>query len=253
MRTLTYNADMDKEEDGVHNISRAIEVTFIDVDDSPPVFVNARCSTTCYTCPVPSLTAAVTYTYLGTVITDPPTIKAVDPDSKVTTITYEMEVRPEKYKDFIVFDNGTFILLQSFSIFAGFNESSHFIVIVYLQAVGSNGQKSDRFKLTMFSEMTSTVSLHLSSDSTLGIHVTSDILETTNIASNSTKDIVIVVLATLVGIMFSMGVVIGVYKVRRRSHNTKTSSNETPYEETAKNNEMKENVYDTISHYVSIS
>ena len=145
------------------------------------------------------------------------------------------------------------------------------IVICQFKAIGSNGQKSDGFELTidvvvssnatieykpsmsseMTSQMTSTVSLHLSLDSTVGTHVTSDILVPTNIASNSTKDIVIIVLATLVGIMFSMGVVIGVYKVRRRSHDAKTSSNETPYEE-AKNNEMKENVYDTINHYVSI-
>ena len=71
-------------------------------------------------------------------------------------------------------------------------------------------------------------------------------------ASNSTKDIVIIVLATLVGIMFSLGLVIGVYKVRRRYHDSKTSSNVTRYEEAAKNNEIGENVYDTINHYVSI-
>ena len=148
------------------------------------------------------------------------------------------------------------------------------IVIRQFQAVGSNGQKSDGFELTinvvvsstsnatteymscmsseMTSQMTSKVSLPLSSDSTLGTHVTSDILETTNIASNSTKDIVIIVLATFVGIMLSVGLVIGVYKVRRRSHNTKTNNIEIRYEETSRNNETKENVYDTINHYVSI-
>ncbi|XP_022296590.2 uncharacterized protein LOC111106268 [Crassostrea virginica] len=261
-------------QDGVHQISRALKVTFIDVDDSPPVFVNALCSTTCYTCPVPPLTATVNYTYIGTVITDPPSIKALDPDSYSTNITYQMEVCPEKYQETIVFENGTFILLQSFSFLSGFNERSHFTVKVYLQAVDSNGQKSDGFELTinvvvsstsnatteymscmsseMTSQMTSKVSLPLSSDSTLGTHVTSDILETTNIASNSTKDIVIIVLATFVGIMLFVGLVIGVYKVRRRSHNTKTNNIEIRYEETSRNNETKENVYDTINHYVSI-
>lgn len=48
-------------QDGPHKISKALSVTFVDVDDTPPVFVNSGCSSTCYTCPVSDINADVNY------------------------------------------------------------------------------------------------------------------------------------------------------------------------------------------------
>ena len=42
-------------------------------------------------------------------------------------------VQPEKYQNNVVFENGTFILLQSFSNISGFGEDSDFRVTVILQ------------------------------------------------------------------------------------------------------------------------
>uniref|UniRef100_K1QZU0 Uncharacterized protein n=1 Tax=Magallana gigas TaxID=29159 RepID=K1QZU0_MAGGI len=195
-------------EDGPHTTSKSLMVTFVDVDDTPPVFVKSECSSTCYTCPVSAIIANVEYAYqavidfnfvvhkytshftswkqkikllgelakangcnirfvwmksedkvknnlgsrlelkdsrisctvvaiivkiMGTVATDPPSIKALDPDTVPTNITYNMEVYPEKYRDNIRLENGTFVLLQSFANFSGYAEKSDFTVTVTLQ------------------------------------------------------------------------------------------------------------------------
>lgn len=136
-------------EDGPHTTSKSLGVTFVDVDDTPPVFVKSECSSTCYTCPVSTINADVPYSDQGTVVTDPPSIKALDPDTDPTNITYSMEVYPEKYRDNIQFDNGTFVLLQSFANFSGYAEESDFTVTVTMQATGSNGQMSDNLTLSI--------------------------------------------------------------------------------------------------------
>lgn len=50
-------------QDGPHTTSKPLEVTFVDVDDTPPVFVKSECSTTCYSCPVSAIIANVEYAY----------------------------------------------------------------------------------------------------------------------------------------------------------------------------------------------
>lgn len=97
-------------------------------------------------------------------VTVPPSIKALDPDTDPTNITYNMEgntsityyinaiyitifkmsalyhvfvfcnlVYPEKYRDNVRFENGTFVLLQSFANFSGYEEESDFTVTVTMQ------------------------------------------------------------------------------------------------------------------------
>ncbi|XP_062609422.1 uncharacterized protein LOC134271189 [Saccostrea cucullata] len=134
--------------DGPHTVTTILTVNFVDVDDTPPVFVRYGCSITCYSCAVPDLSVTINYFDQGIVKTEPSSIKAVDPDSQ-TNITYSLDVYPEKYKDNIEFENGSFILNQSFANFSNFGESSDFSVVVVLQAMGDNGQKSDNFTLTV--------------------------------------------------------------------------------------------------------
>lgn len=49
-------------QDGPHKISKSLIVMFVDVDDTPPVFVNSQCTSTCFTCPVSAINADVHYT-----------------------------------------------------------------------------------------------------------------------------------------------------------------------------------------------
>lgn len=48
-------------QDGPHNISKSLSVTYVDVDDTPPVFVNSQCTSTCFTCPISAINADVHY------------------------------------------------------------------------------------------------------------------------------------------------------------------------------------------------
>lgn len=50
-------------EDGLYKTSKSLSVTFINIDDAPPVFVNSDCSTVCSKCPILSLSAIVHFTY----------------------------------------------------------------------------------------------------------------------------------------------------------------------------------------------
>ncbi|XP_062620848.1 mucin-2-like [Saccostrea cucullata] len=136
-------------EDGPHNVYTILNVNFTNLDDTPPVFVNYDCSTTCYTCPVPGISVTIDYFDQGIIKTDPSRIKAIDPDTPSSNITYNLEVDPAKYIDNIEFENGSFILNQSFANFSNFGESSDFSVVVVLQAMGSNGHNSDNFTLTV--------------------------------------------------------------------------------------------------------
>lgn len=36
-------------------------MTYVDVDDTPPVFVNSGCTSTCFTCPISAINANVNY------------------------------------------------------------------------------------------------------------------------------------------------------------------------------------------------
>ncbi|XP_061177781.1 uncharacterized protein LOC133186566 [Saccostrea echinata] len=135
--------------DGPHSISKLLNVIFVDVDDSPPVFVRSDCSTTCYTCPVSNISVTIYYFDQGIIKTEPTGIKALDPDTPQSNITYSLDVYPEEYKDNIEFENGSFILNQSFANFSNFNEPSDFSVVIILRATGSNGQNSDNFTLTV--------------------------------------------------------------------------------------------------------
>lgn len=42
-------------------ISKILQVTFVDVDDTPPMFVNSGCTSTCYACPVTAINANTHY------------------------------------------------------------------------------------------------------------------------------------------------------------------------------------------------
>lgn len=218
-------------EDGLYKISRVLDVTFVDIDDTPPVFVNSPCTSTCYTCPVSSLSAAVLDSFQGPILSDPPSIKALDPDTPPpNTITYNIDVFPSKYKNIIQFENGRFDLLQSFSNFSGNEENSDFIVTVILQATGSNGQTSDKFVFTIY-----VVVRPISSTSQ----------QITERASSSPmKDIVIIVLAVVVALLLSVILVYSVYRVR--VDKKKSEDNVMTYEEVKRNN--GENVYAVIQN-----
>lgn len=218
-------------EDGLYNISRVLDVTFVDIDDTPPVFVNSQCTSTCYTCPVSSLSAAVLDSFQGPILSDQPSIKALDPDTPPpNTITYNIDVFPSKYKNIIQFENGRFDLLQSFSNFSGNEENSDFIVTVILQATGSNGQTSDKFVFTIY-----VVVLPISSTS----HQITE-----RASSSPMKDIVIIVLAVVVALLLSVILVYSVYRVR--VDKKKSEDNVMSYEEVKRNN--GENVYAIIQN-----
>uniref|UniRef100_K1QT07 Cadherin domain-containing protein n=1 Tax=Magallana gigas TaxID=29159 RepID=K1QT07_MAGGI len=133
-------------EDGLYKTSKSLSVAFINIDDAPPVFVNSDCSNVCFKCPLSSLSAFVHITHQGLIPTNPPAIKAIYPGSNVV---YDMDVYPTKYSDNIRFENGTFVLPQSFANFSGYAEESDFTVTVIMQATGSNGQTSDKFPFSI--------------------------------------------------------------------------------------------------------
>lgn len=64
------------------------------------------------------------------------------------------------------------------------------------------------------------------------------------ILSQSTKDIIIIVLAVVVALLLSVILVYAVYRIR--IHKKKTEDNETSYEEVKRNTITNENVYSTI-------
>lgn len=68
------------------------------------------------------------------------------------------------------------------------------------------------------------------------------------ILSQSTKDIIIIVLAVVVALLLSV-ILVHVYAVYRiRIHKKKTEDNETSYEEVKRNTITNENVYSTIQN-----
>lgn len=66
------------------------------------------------------------------------------------------------------------------------------------------------------------------------------------ILSQSTKDIIIIVLAVIVALLLSVILVYAVYRIR--IHKKKTEDNETSYEEVKRNTITNENVYSTIQN-----
>lgn len=66
------------------------------------------------------------------------------------------------------------------------------------------------------------------------------------ILSQSTKDIIIIVLAVVVALLLSVILVYAVYMIR--IHKKKTEDNETSYEEVKRNTITNENVYSTIQN-----
>lgn len=64
--------------------------------------------------------------------------------------------------------------------------------------------------------------------------------------SQSTKDIIIIVLAVVVALLLSVILVYAVYRIR--IHKKKTEDNETSYEEVKRNTITNENVYSTIQN-----
>lgn len=226
-------------EDGLHKTSKSLSVTFINIDDAPPVVVNSVCSTVCFTCPISSLSAFVHITHQGPIITDPPGVKAIDLDTKQSNIiVYTLDVYPTKYKDIIWFEDSRFVLLQSFANFSKYKEESDFTVIVTMQATGSNGQASDKFSFTIYVMVgpISSTSQQTSGGQTYEI----------TILSQSTKDIIIIVLAVVVALLLSVILVYAVYRIR--THKKKTEDNETSYEEVKRNTITNENVYSTIQN-----
>lgn len=66
------------------------------------------------------------------------------------------------------------------------------------------------------------------------------------ILSQSTKDIIIIVLAVVVALLLSVILVYAVYRIR--IHKKKTEDNETSNEEVKRNTITNENVYSTIQN-----
>lgn len=60
MKKLSYTPIF---QDGPHTTSKPLKVMFVDVDDTPPVFVRSECSLTCYSCPVSAINVNVEYAY----------------------------------------------------------------------------------------------------------------------------------------------------------------------------------------------
>ncbi|XP_062599941.1 uncharacterized protein LOC134261531, partial [Saccostrea cucullata] len=113
-------------EDGPHTVFTILNVNFTNVDDTPPVFVRDKCSSTCYSCSVPDISVTIDYFDQGIIKTEPNRIKAIDPDTSSSNIAYNLE-------DNTKFEYGSFILNQSFANFSNFGESSDFDVAVLLQ------------------------------------------------------------------------------------------------------------------------
>lgn len=224
-------------EDGLYKTSKSLSVTFINIDDAPPVFVNNDCSTVCSKCPILSLSAIVHFTYHGPILTNPPGIKAIDLDTEQSNIIdYNLDIYPTKYKDIIRFENGRFVLLQSFANFSEYRKESDFTVIVTIQATGSNGQTSKKLSFTIY-----VMVAPISSSQQTSLSQTDEIM----ILSQSTKNIIIIVLGGVV-VLLSVALVYAVYKIR--SQQKKAKDGETSYEEVKRNTVTNENVYATIQN-----
>eukprot|EP00105_Crassostrea_gigas_P038625 XP_019922773.1 PREDICTED: uncharacterized protein LOC105328185 isoform X2 [Crassostrea gigas] len=266
-------------EDGLYKTSKSLSVTFINIDDAPPVFVNSDCSTVCYKCPILSLSAIVHFTYHGPILTNPPGIKAIDLDTEQSNIIdYNLDIYPTKYKDIIRFEDGRFVLLQSFANFSEYKKESDFTVIVTIQATGSNGQTGNctllirvvdtpgtalkqttitkKFETTptttsntLFTKLQEMTSLPTGSTYTPS-NTTSDRAikkpKSSHATSDSTKDIVIIVLAVVVGLLISACIIHTVCRIRNQK--TKSDNKVPSYEEVKRNNDTKENEYATIQN-----
>ncbi|XP_052690980.1 uncharacterized protein LOC128168866 [Crassostrea angulata] len=264
--------------DGIHKTSKSLRVTFVDIDDHPPVFVMSGCTTICYVCPRTDLDAIVNYYGQDSINTYPPYITVLDPDTSTTNFTYDMEVYPKKYKDNIRFVNGSFHLLQPLANFTDFRELAEFKITVVLQATGSNGQTGNctllirvvdtpgtalkqttitkKFETTptttsntLFTKLQEMTSLPTGSTYTPS-NTTSDRAikkpQSSHATSDSTKDIVIIVLAVVVGLLISACIIHTVCRIRNQK--TKSDDKVPSYEEVKRNNDTKENEYATIQN-----
>ncbi|XP_062608358.1 uncharacterized protein LOC134270185 [Saccostrea cucullata] len=235
--------------DGPHTVSTILNVNFINLDDTPPVFVRDDCSSTCYSCRVPDISVTIDYFTQGIIKTEPSRLKAIDTDSPRSKITYKLTAYPERYIDNIAFENGTFILSQSFANFSNSSESSDFRVVVVLQAFGSNGQKSEPFVLIMHVTLPPTTTKDTTTIE-MGILLTTkegafDHPMLGESKSDSTKDIAIIVLSISTGLLLIVVIAFIFYK--RWSTRTKQESPSTGYEEVKTDNNHQENVYATIT------
>lgn len=106
------------------------------------------------------------------------------------------------------------------------------------QATGSNGQASDKFSFTIYGMVGPISSTSQQTSGTQTDEIT--------ILSQSTKDIIIIVLAVVVALLLSVILVYAVYRIR--IHKKKTEDNETTYEEVKRNTITNENVYSTIQN-----
>lgn len=106
------------------------------------------------------------------------------------------------------------------------------------QAKGSNGQASDKFSFTIYVMVGPISSTSQQTSGTQTDEIT--------ILSQSTKDIIIIVLAVVVALLLSVILVYAVYRIR--IDKKKTEDNETSYEEVKRNTITNENVYSTIQN-----
>eukprot|EP00105_Crassostrea_gigas_P038624 XP_019922772.1 PREDICTED: uncharacterized protein LOC105328197 isoform X3 [Crassostrea gigas] len=221
-------------EDGLYKTSKSLSVAFINIDDAPPVFVNSDCSNVCFKCPLSSLSAFVHITHQGLIPTNPPAIKAIYPGSNVV---YDMDVYPTKYSDNIRFENGTFVLPQSFANFSGYAEESDFTVTVIMQATGSNGQTSDKFPFSIHlnTRPISSTSQQITDQTSSG--PTKD----KRVIIQSTNDVIIIVLVVVVVLLLTIIIVNVVY--RYRFHKTKSVSIEPVYSELQRNSIEIDHIY----------
>lgn len=221
-------------EDGLHKTSKSLSVAFINIDDAPPVFVKSDCSNVCLKCPLYSLSAFVHITHQGLIPTNPPAIKAIYLGSNVV---YDMDVYPTKYSDNIRFENGTFVLPQSFANFSGYAEESDFTVTVIMQATGSNGQTSDKFPFSIHVN-TRPIS---STSQQITDQTSSCPTKYITVIRQSTNDVIIIVLVVVVVLLLTIIIVNVVY--RYRFHKTKSVSIEPVYSELQRNSIEIEHIY----------
>ncbi|XP_065941826.1 uncharacterized protein [Magallana gigas] len=221
-------------EDGLHKTFISLSVAFINIDDAPPVFVNSDCSNVCLKCPLSSLSTFVHITHQGLIPTNPPAIKAIYLGSNVV---YDMDVYPTKYSDNIRFENGTFVLPQSFANFSGYAEESDFTVTVIMQATGSNGQTSDKFPFSIHVN-TRPIS---STSQQITDQTSSCPTKYITVIRQSTNDVIIIVLVVVVVLLLTIIIVNVVY--RYRFHKTKSVSIEPVYSELQRNSIEIEHIY----------
>lgn len=196
---------------------------------------------------------------------------------------------PTKYKDIIRFENGRFVLLQSFANFSEYREESDFSVIVTIKVSASVSSIIilHYYKIDIYSHGVVDFSLHLcclqvyfcincvdkmlfqatgsngqtSKKLSFTIYVMVAPISSSQqtslsqtdeimILSQSTKNIIIIVLGGVV-VLLSVALVYAIYRIRRQKKKAKDGETTCSYEEVKRNTVTNENVYATIQNQLN--